>query len=135
MEKILLRTMTRKSKLKDGKYDGLTVESMLSSSQGKSYLRYLYFSIQNINFVDDILDEIGIRGKWIIKKPGVDKQAFIDWNAKLGDVFGATAFKKKDAKALMHLKEQSYQKRARILKAFQNTNFTKAYLQGKNQGR
>lgn len=68
----LLRTLTRKSTLKFGKFHDLTVQNVLDSQnmKGRSLLRFYYFNSSKISFIDDLLDELNIPPELRIPKPG-----------------------------------------------------------------
>ena len=68
----LLRTLTRKSTLKFGKYYDLTVQNVLDSQnmKGRSLLKFYYFNSSKISFVDELLDELNIPPELRITKPG-----------------------------------------------------------------
>lgn len=69
MASISLRTLTMKSKIGFGKYSDFTVERMLIND--KSWLLvYYYYAYSNINFVDEVLDNINIKSEKKIEKPG-----------------------------------------------------------------
>jgi len=78
MDVTLLRTLTRKSFLKFGKYYDLTIQGVINMYQekGLNYLTWVYFNSSKINFTDDILSELCIESDNIIVKPGniYDKQ-------------------------------------------------------------
>lgn len=82
----LLRTLTRKSTLKFGQYNDLTVQNVLDSqhSRGKSLLRYYYFNSDRISFIDDLLDELNITPEFRISKPGkVTSEQWKDINGQM----------------------------------------------------
>lgn len=68
----LLRTLTRKSTLKFGKYHDLTVQNVMDyqNMKGRSLLKFYYFNSSKISFVDELLDELGIPPELRIAKPG-----------------------------------------------------------------
>ena len=68
----LLRTLTRKSTLKFGKYHDLTVQNVLDyqNMKGRSLLKFYYFNSSKISFVDELLDELNIPPELRITKPG-----------------------------------------------------------------
>jgi hypothetical protein len=72
----LLRKMAYKSVFNFGKFDGYTVEKLLELNHG-SYLRFVYYNLSGISFIDEILEKIGIYGEdfdYRIKKPGKDPE-------------------------------------------------------------
>ncbi len=78
MDVTLLRTLTRKSFLKFGKYYDLTVQGVINmyNEKGLNYLTWIYFNSSKINFTDDILNELCIKRDDRIVKPSKipDKQ-------------------------------------------------------------
>ena len=69
MDVIILRTMTLKSQLSFGKYEGMTIHQVLSLKHTR-YLRWIYYNMSRISFVDEILAMINIRLEHKIDKPG-----------------------------------------------------------------
>ena len=57
---VLLRKLSRKSIMKFGVHSLYTVQEIINLNK-KKYLRWVYFNCSNIDFMDDILDEIRIR--------------------------------------------------------------------------
>lgn len=68
MSVLLLRKMTRLSKISLGKNAGLTVGEVMKKC--KLDIIYSYFHYDMITFTDDILDELLIRPEDRIEKPG-----------------------------------------------------------------
>lgn len=68
MSVILLRKMTEKSVIPDGKNKGMTVGDLLITS--KASLIYTYFTYELLTFTDDILKKLNIRQEDYIAKPG-----------------------------------------------------------------
>lgn len=79
MNAILLRKMTEKSYFHEGKFSGVPIFQLLQLNH-KRYLRWCYYNMSNIDFVDDIKLKIGITKDFEIKKPGTDKEMFIKTN-------------------------------------------------------
>jgi hypothetical protein len=65
---VLLRKLTRKSMMNFGKYYDLTVQEIIDLLKHK-YLRWVYFNCSNIDFFEDVLDEIKIPLEFRIIKP------------------------------------------------------------------
>lgn len=72
---IQLRTLTKKSVLWFGKYNGVSVQQLLDLSR-HTYLRWVYYNIKGISFMDDILETITVRGERRIEKPGSDPEMY-----------------------------------------------------------
>tara|TARA_B100001287_G_scaffold141684_1_gene119181 strand:- start:4604 stop:4984 length:381 start_codon:yes stop_codon:yes gene_type:complete len=66
-----LRKLTRKSRLGFGYRDikHITIQDILIMNKHKELIK-IYFGLGKINFVDDILDELGITEEMRIEKPG-----------------------------------------------------------------
>jgi len=69
----LLRTLTEKSQLKFGKYEYLTVREVLNLKHPQ-YIRWCYFNLDKISFIEDILNEVKIPEDYRIKKPGKNSE-------------------------------------------------------------
>ena len=70
---ILLRKLTEKSQMNFGKYFDCTAGQLLALKH-HSYLRWVYYNMSNITFMDNILQEIGIMEEHKITKPGKDSE-------------------------------------------------------------
>lgn len=70
---VLLRTLSRKSVLDFGQYQGRTVQQCIDLGNTR-YLRWVYYNCSKISFFPDILDEIGITEEWRIEKAGKDPE-------------------------------------------------------------
>lgn len=75
MDLVRLRTLTRKSKIGYGKFKDQTVGELLDANYKKE-LAWLYYHVQWITFMPDILEQLHITGKMVIEKPGVDHDKF-----------------------------------------------------------
>ncbi len=71
----LLRTMTRKSRLGFGKYKDLTIQHIIDMRLN-SVLVSSYFKLTSINYIEDILQEIGISEEYRIEKPSSDREMY-----------------------------------------------------------
>lgn len=60
-----------------------------------SYLRWIYFNMENITFVDDILDTLGIYEKYRIKKPGKNPNLSHKLENELDEAFLPENFEKR----------------------------------------
>jgi len=128
----LLRTLTRKSILKFGQYCDLQVQNLLDLQRYK-YLRWVYFNCSNINFMDDILDEIKIPLNFRIQKPSKNPDLYLKLQE---ETFESYSDKVKE----IYLKKQEklrkkITKGKAINKIKKNENcYKKDYLRRKNQG-
>lgn len=87
---ILKRTLTRKSILGFGYFDvrDLSVQMMLDLGK-HSFLINAYFNLDKIDFIDDVLTELGITNEWRIEKPNknieLGKKFYEDKISKMTD--------------------------------------------------
>ena len=77
-----LRKLTEKSYFAFGTIRDLTVASYLKSEYKKFELVKMYYTLSHITFFDNILEQLGIIGEWIIHKPGINKEKFFDFANK-----------------------------------------------------
>lgn len=73
-----LRTLTRKTKFRIGKDKDLTVQRMLDLGKNLSLVS-AYYKLTSINYTEDILEELGIVGDFVIEKPSTDKILYLDF--------------------------------------------------------
>lgn len=71
---ILLRTLTEKSIIQNGKNKGLPVGDLLNRC--KTDLIYSYFHYANITFTPEIIAKLNLRPEDIIQKPGKAPEKF-----------------------------------------------------------
>jgi len=122
---ILLRKMTYKSVFHSGKYKGVTVQELLDLKK-TAYLRWIYYNMSMITFIDEILDIIRVPEEYRIPKPGKDPQKVDEVDALLYDRMGSNAKRHIDAVDKRH-------KGLKLLKTY-NSQFSKQKLTLKNQG-
>jgi hypothetical protein len=67
---VLLRTLTRKSLMWFGKYEGLRIQQIIDL-QKQTYLRWVYYNCNGVSFTKDVLEEIRIKEDRRIPKPGI----------------------------------------------------------------
>lgn len=79
---ILLRKLTEKSCLQEGKYANVPIGQLLQLGH-TAYLRYVYFTFSMITFTDDILDRIYLNEEYRIEKPGKAPEMVEFLNKKL----------------------------------------------------
>ena len=72
---ILLRTLTRKSIIGFGEYKDLTVQNLLDTRQQRKLLEIYYF-LRNIDFMQDIKDELFITDVRVIDKKQRNEERF-----------------------------------------------------------
>jgi hypothetical protein len=129
---VLLRKLSRKSTMKFGEYKDLIVQDIINLTKHK-YLRWVYFNCSNIDFMEDILDEIKIPEKFRIKKPSKKPELYDELNKyifeNLDSNFVSKYIKKKEKIASKNLKAKS-------IKVIKNDerNYSKSALQRLNHG-
>ena len=69
------RMLTLKSKLGFGNYGDYTVKRLLSLDR-HLILVHAYYCISNINYVEEVLEQLKLTPTYQISKPGTDKQNF-----------------------------------------------------------
>ena len=126
-ESILLRTLTRKSVLWFGKYNGIKVQQVIDL-RSPAYLRWIYYNITGVTFTDDILQELTITENRKIKKPGIAPEMH-------NEVM-------EEHKESMHLFSQCHMNRiikirakCKLAKTYNSVNFKKSQLQAINLNR
>jgi len=91
MEVTRLRTMTYKSIIGFGKYAEMSISMLMPLQEGRQYLRWAYFHLEKINYIDDILKELRME-KYVIEKPGTSEEMFAkmkaDFTAEFDEVHG-----------------------------------------------
>ena len=75
MSVVLLRTLTRKSKLGFGKHKNITVQQFLDENKPLKLISP-YYKLTTINFTEDILDELNISPEWRVDKPGSNEDLY-----------------------------------------------------------
>lgn len=127
MDRVLLRTLTRKSKIGWGKFPEMTVQQIMDAGY-KYELIKLYYTIQTITYTEDILEELAIFERYRIPKPGVDKEMLAKKQYMRLD-------KRTNGKARF-IQKANEKKRAvrRCEKVEEEVNLSKAALQAINHG-
>ena len=95
-ELVLLRTLTKRSPILFGRYSDLTVQELLNVNKYR-YLRWMYFCCSKINFIPDILEQLGITSDYIINKPGVNENLMDKLNNEKSDKMGSFTKLKQDS--------------------------------------
>lgn len=130
MDVTLLRKLSHKSTLQFGKYADNTVQNLIDLKHYR-YLRWCYFNLDMISFLDNILDEINIPIEFRINKPGKLPEnhnklnAMHDNNSNGGGLSGHIERRIKKAQRKHEAKQ--------ISKAY-SFKFSKANLQRINHG-
>mgnify|MGYP000073549205 CR=1 FL=1 len=70
-----LRVLTRKTKLRFGKWKDYTVQELLDLRRQKSLISP-YYKLTSINYTEDILNELKITKDYRIEKPGSDREMY-----------------------------------------------------------
>jgi len=87
-----LRKLTRKSQFKFGKYSDCTVQNILDLDP--EYVAWVYFNQSNINLFDDILQELGIINDFVIEKPSVNYDKWLEYRSQCYEFLYDTEEKK-----------------------------------------
>ena len=144
MSVLLLRTITRKSIIGFGNYKDLTVQNLLDMYRAKELL-HIYYSCRNIDFNQDLKDELCIYGeREINKKDKTDKKEdryadnlWLHVNNCLSEMLN----KKNDEEieqgnGMLRKIKYTYKKNQKNRESAQNRNvFSKGAMQRKNQGK
>ena len=72
----LKRTLTYKSKLGFGKWKDYTVQELLNLRK-KNILISPYFKLSSINYIEEILIELGITEEYRIDKPSINNEMYL----------------------------------------------------------
>ncbi len=78
------RVLTLKSKFGFGKYADMTIQEIINLGK-VSYLRWVYFNYENIDFIPEILDTIKIPVEYRLVKPAKNPNALQEVNDKADD--------------------------------------------------
>ena len=84
---ILLKTLTEKSIIQDGKNKGIPVGELIIRK--KTDLIYTYFHYANLTFTPDIIEKLKIKPEDIIAKPGKAPEKF-EYYSKRNNFLAAT---------------------------------------------
>jgi hypothetical protein len=129
---VLLRKLSRKSIMKFGVHSLYTVQEIINLNK-KKYLRWVYFNCSNIDFMDDILDEIRIPENFRFKKPSKKPELHDELNKlifeNLDSDFVEKYLKMKNKIAKKNLKAKSVSNKVK-----ECLNYSKSALQRYNQG-
>ena len=83
MSVVLLRTLTRKSKLGLGRDRNKTVQQLFDENKPIKLISP-YYKLTTINFTEDILDELNISPEWRIDKPGSNEDLYYKFLKEVG---------------------------------------------------
>ncbi len=127
MNTIILRKLNYKSKLNFGRYENLTIQEIIDLHQTK-YLRWIYYNINGITFIDEILNRINILKNDRINKPRKNPQLGLKIDELLKHYSHMTN---------MDIRESNFRKKNKYT-SFKNRDkklFSKGALQRKNHGK
>lgn len=127
----LLRKLAYKSKLNFGKFKDLTVQDLINLGR-KSYLRYIYYNLNGISFIDDVLRDIKIIGDgydYTIQKPGINPDLGNEINQKFFRSFSPDVKEKIEKRMSGERIGNLIQKRS-----FDDKKYSKGNLQRINHG-
>lgn len=126
-ESALLRTLTGKSVLWFGKYNGVKVQQIIDL-QNPGYLRWIYYNYNGITFTEDVLKEITITGNRKIKKPGIAPE--MNGEVFNENVNGLDFCSQRHISRILKIRAI-----CRFRKVCNSVNITKSQLQAINHGR
>jgi hypothetical protein len=128
---ILKRILTRKSIIGYGSMDvrDLSVQMLLDLGN-HNFLINSYYNLDKIDFIDDILNELGITAEWRIVKPSKDYDKRIEF-------YKQRLVKMSDDDRLKYFQSKKTQLKSNYTKAnFRSfNNFSNNSLRLKNQGK
>lgn len=75
---VLLRTLTKKSKIGFGKWKDQTVDVLLGMNKNQELVS-MYFKLSKITFTNDILEQLLIIDNWVIDKPGTNREMYYNF--------------------------------------------------------
>jgi len=86
----ILRTLTHKSIIGFGRSDIriLAVQELIHLSRQYELVR-MYYGLGKISFTEEVLNDIGIKPEWRIKKPGKDHEALSKYRLLIIDTLRA----------------------------------------------
>lgn len=76
MSRLLLRTLTRKSVIGFGQYSDLTVQNLIDMLRHKELLQ-IYYNFRNIDFNEDLIQELKIDKVYRIDKKAKSEERFL----------------------------------------------------------
>lgn len=126
MEVVRLRKLTYKSVLPYGKYKGKVVEEVKKSDVG--HLVWLYYHVEWLSYVDEVLDDLKIFPEQRIEKPGIDHGKFMK------RLIVIEHYKFGDKAKLRHYSIERKRRKQRLADTERCTDFTKGQLEAMNHG-
>jgi hypothetical protein len=133
MDVVLFRKLTWKSVIKFGKYKDLSIQQIYNLGHTQ-YLRYLYYNMESISFIDEILGKInvfGLKFDYRIKKPGTNIELF----DKINRICFNKQCKKVDIPKIITQRQKKVRKANYMLSDRKDKSyFSKAAMQARNQG-
>lgn len=130
-ERVLLRTLTRKSVLPYGKFKGQEVGRVIDS-RNKANLIWIYYNVQWISFVDEVLRELCINGDMVISKPGTCPEKFDDvMNIRMRTAARLQGDKNVEYR-MYHYKQNRYKRE--VKKARKDEELSKGVMRDINHG-
>lgn len=139
MSSVLLRTLTRKSIIGFGHYKDLSVQNLIDLFKHKELLS-IYYTCRNIDFCQDLKDELYISGEREINKKIPQAERYLPNANKymydcLNDIIGSKSKKELRAAILTRGREKRTQKKHREIKekVIDATVFGKSAQRNRNQ--
>lgn len=141
MSVVLLRTLTRKSLIKFGAYSDLTVQNLLDTHRYKELL-HIYYTCRNIDFNQDLKDELCISGEREIDKKIKKEERYIEKTYQyIGWCMKEMIDKKSeqqtfiDGRMMYKIKQNKKKQTAQREGYLKRTIYSKGAMQRKNQGK
>ena len=130
---VTLRRCTMKSVIGFGKYPTCTIEQVLAAD-ASSWIRQLYYTVETIDFTDDVKEAAMIRVN--IPKPGTSEDAWIENRAIITAELREGMTEEERMHFIMHKRKmERIQKRAYRKSDYFGSRLSKAQLQAVNHGR
>jgi hypothetical protein len=128
----ILRTLTWKSKLNIGNYANFTIQQIYDLKHTR-YLRWIYYNVSAVTFIDEILTAINVNDGYKIDKPGKNKEL----GEKVDNYCYAKLSHTSDLSAIKVMSKVKKEYRLFLLRKNLCNKYkeSKSFMQSKNHGR
>lgn len=139
MHVVLLRTLTRKSILGFGNFKDVSIQNMIDMRMERELL-HIYYTCRNIDFCQDLKDELCISGEREINKKEKQEERYIKktytyiaWCLK--EMLNKRGEEQNEINKKQMYKTQQYKKKQVVQRqrVLSGTKFSKGALRSKNQ--
>lgn len=141
MSVVLLRTLTRKSIIGFGNFRDMSVQNLIDLRMERELLN-IYYTCRNIDFNQELKDELCISGEREINKKEKGESRYVEkghmyQNWCLKEILDKRGEKQNEINNKQIYKTKQYQKKQAYMKekAHSSTIFSKGALKSKNQNR